>query len=276
MLKQKSENREWIKLFNNCQLCVTRATLLKLEAKAVQDIRRAASENPNGCAYGYSGGKDSVVLKELIKRAGVEMPCFCTIQSEYPEMERFIRETAPANTEYIYPTDFSMEFLNTHPEYLFPERTAKRIRSEYTMHWRVHAQRYLKSRGIGAMITGRRLEDGNFCGKVENGIYTSRNNFVKSYNIIADWTHEQLLAYIKINRLPLAPIYQYPNGFVFGTHMWFERDRIEHSIEKTFDEVWAIDKTIVINAARAGLIEAQKYIKARGICYEDRKISNEG
>ena len=269
MLKQKSENREWIKLFNDCEHRVSTKRLYELERKAIHDIRAANMEYPNRCAYGYSGGKDSVVLNELVKRSGVQMHCFCTIHHEYPSMEEFIRKTAPTNTKFIYPNDFSMEYLNRHPEYLFPEPTEKKIRSEYTMHWRVHAQRFLKSNGIKAMVTGRRIEDGNFCGRVEDGIYVSSNSFVKSYNVIADWTHEELLAYIKINKLPMAPIYAYPNGFVYGTHMWFERDRVDHSICKTFDEVFNIDPSIIIRAASEGLIEAQKYIKQKGFYNEE-------
>lgn len=265
MQKQKSRESDWERILSECDKTVSIDRLRELEQRAVRDIRRISKTEK--CAYGYSGGKDSVVLNELVKKSCVDILCFYSLTSfEYPAMERFIKATAPSLAIELKTNDATIEFLNNHPQYLFPEETEKKIRSEYTKHWRAVPERYLHSKGYSSMITGRRIEDGNFCGKLINGIYTSQNKLIKSYNIIADWTHDELLAYIKINNLPLAPIYQYPNGFKFGTHMWIERDRVDGSIEKTFEEVWKIDKSIVIGSANAGLIEAQKFLnkKAEG------------
>lgn len=261
MLKQKSKESDWQEILNTCDKTITQDRLRELEQKAIRDIRLISKREK--CAYGYSGGKDSVVLKSLVQKACVDITCFCSLTSyEYPAMERFIKATAPLNAIFLETKDATIDYLNEHPQYLFPEETDKVIRSGYTKHWRAVPEKYLHDNGYSSMITGRRIEDGNFCGRVlGDGIYISQNKLIKSYNIIADWTHEELLAYIKINNLPLAPIYKYPNGFKYGTHMWIERDRVSGSIEKTFDEVWAIDKSIVINTAKAGLIEAQKYLR---------------
>lgn len=267
MRKQSSRNEDWIKLFKICQYLSPESRLNELEAVAVRNIRLIAKEG--GFAYGYSGGKDSVVIKHLIQEAGLGFqPCFSAVyHNEYPAMREFIRQTAPENTIYIQAKDYTFDYLNAHPEFLFPEEENKKVVQLYTKAWRDRVPELCKALGTDMMITGRRLEDGNHCGKkVSRGLYTSRNKDVISWNIIAEWNHADVLAYIKSRGLPMAPIYEYPNGYKLGTHAWIERPRINGSISQTFDEIWNhIDKGIVISAASGGLLEAQKYLKEKGI-----------
>lgn len=267
MLKQRSKNSDWIKLYKESLKIVKPERIRELTDVAVERIRAIVKENPS-CAYGFSGGKDSMVLAKLVELSGVEILSFCTLfRHDYPAMNEFNRDTAPKRTVFIVSEDYSIDFLNVHPEYLFPEPYDKKIRAEYTKAWRMTATKYLKEIGIKHLITGRRIEDGNHCGKPMEelrGTYCSHNKDFTSYNVIAEWSHEELLAFIRFYQLPMAPIYNYKDGFVYGTHAWIERDRVDHSIEKTFDELWEIDRSIIYKAASDGLIRAQKYLKERG------------
>ena len=65
---------------------------------------------------------------------------------------------------------------------------------------------------------------------------------------IADWTHEQLLAYIHYRNLPMPPIYGWKDGFKCGTHPWPAR-QFTDSIKNGFRDVYEIDPEIVKQAA---------------------------
>lgn len=108
------------------------------------------------------------------------------------------------------------------------------------------AQRiYSKTHGLDLIILGRRA-DGNYVGRGSN-IYTDGKG-VTRFSPLADWTHEQILAFIHYNQLPVPPIYSWPNGYLCGTHPWPAR-QWTGSVENGWREVYGIDPSIVIGAA---------------------------
>ena len=68
------------------------------------------------------------------------------------------------------------------------------------------------------LLLGRRRADGNYVGKGDN-IYTN-NDGITRYSPLADWTHEEILAYIHYYKCELPPISEWPNGYLCGTHSW--------------------------------------------------------
>lgn len=263
MRKQTSRNEDWIQLWNACTKIVSAKRLDELEADAVERAHMIARVYAR-VGYGWSGGKDSVVLANILQLAKLgTLPHFCSLHAfEYPSIERWLYLHAPRDTQFIRATDYDVDFLNENPRYLFPDPTDKKVRGEYTKEWRKQEKKFCRENGIDVIIAGRRIEDGNACGQKKAGVYTNTNKGtgITSCNLIAEWTHAELLAYIKSRNLPLPMFYAWPNGFVFGTHAWTERDRVNNSINDTFDEVFVLDDMAIKKAASKGLRAAQEYL----------------
>lgn len=94
------------------------------------------------------------------------------------------------------------------------------------------------------IILGRRTADGNYTGK--NSLYTTSKG-ITIYNSISKWKHEEVLGYIHYNKLKLPPIYNWKDGYKQGTHPWGAR--ICRSTEQGWQEIYDIDKNIVLSAA---------------------------
>ncbi len=109
------------------------------------------------------------------------------------------------------------------------------------------AQRcYFKQNNLDVLLLGRRRADGNFVGRGDNIYMDSKG--VSRYSPLADWSHEQILAYIHYHKLALPPIYDWKNGYLCGTHPWPAR-QWTGSEQNGWQEIYDIDKDIVITAA---------------------------
>lgn len=262
--KQTSRNEDWVSLWETCTEQISIEHMLELERKTILQARSFIQGNGyKRMAYGYSGGKDSVALRHLLGKAQIPIAgVFCALHhNEYPAFLEWLHKNAPKETEFIQLKRLSLEEINENENYLFP--TGKKERDYYTAQWREAEADFVIKNGIDLVFAGRRIADGNTCGKRDSyGVLTSRNKVVTSCNVIGMWTHSELLAYIKYNQLELPPIYDYPNGWVYGTHPWTERDRVNNSIFETFDEIMTIDPNIVNEAAKT-LNIAKQYLKAR-------------
>ena len=65
----------------------------------------ALSMNPDGYYVGFSGGKDSQVMLELVKRSGVKYKAFYNVTTnDSPENVYFIRKYYPEVT-FIHPKE---------------------------------------------------------------------------------------------------------------------------------------------------------------------------
>lgn len=103
---------------------------------------------------------------------------------------------------------------------------------------------YFKEHDVDILLLGRRKADGNFVGRGKN-MYTDGKGVIR-YSPLADWRHEDILAYIHYNELPLPPIYDWHNGYKCGTHPWPARQWTKGN---GWAEVYDIDPTIIESAA---------------------------
>ncbi|MFM8759096.1 MAG: hypothetical protein ACKODS_06060, partial [Methylophilaceae bacterium] len=63
-------------------------------------------------------------------------------------------------------------------------------------------------------------------------------------------------------RLPLAPFYSWPNGFIVGSGCWAAR-QWTGTIEKAWSEVYSIDSSVVIKASKY-IKSAEEYVRNLG------------
>ena len=240
--KQHTGNEAWLEAIRNIEALVSREELDAKVEQTIRDIReKTAGKN---VAYAWSGGKDSIVLGTICETAGVNQSMIGICNLEYPAFLEWIHSNKPVGCEVIN-TGQDLEWLSKHPEMLFPKDSKTSARWFSIVQHR--AQRiYSQDNKVDVLILGRRRADGNYVGKMSN-IYTDSKG-VTRYSPLADWSHEDILAYIHYHKLSLPPIYGWQNGYLYGTHPWPARPKTG-SEENGWREVYNIDPDVVRTAA---------------------------
>lgn len=249
------DNEKWVEAFANIEQEVTAEEIDKLEAATVESIKSTVSGKH--AAFGWSGGKDSLVIAKLCELADVGESLFAHSELEYPAFLKWCLKNKPKGCEVVN-VGLDLEWLSKHKEMLFPQ-DAKTAYRWYQLIQQTAIRRYFRSNKLDYIIVGHRTADGNYVGK--GGNISTNGAGVVRYSPIADWTHEQLLAYIHYRNIPMPPIYGWKNGYKCGTHSWPGRTHTQ-SIERGFSEVYEIDKSIVKQAAEV-LPEARHFLEGR-------------
>lgn len=240
--KQRIKNSDWIDTFGKIEQLVTKKELDRLVEKTVKEIKKKTKGKK--AAYAWSGGKDSLVLGEICRRAGIT-PCVLVISNlEYKEFTEWVEGHKPPELSIIN-TGQDIKWLANHLQMLFPQD------SKFAARWFQIVQhrgqtKYYKEQELDMLLLGRRRADGNYVGKGDN-IYTNGQG-VTRYSPMSDWTHEQVLAYIHYYNLEMPPIYDWKNGYLCGTHPWPAR-QWTGSVENAWAEIYEIDSSIVTEAA---------------------------
>ena len=205
--KQRIKNSDWIETFDKIEQLITKEELDQLVNKTIQDIK--AKTKGKQAAYAWSGGKDSLVLGEICRRAGISSCVLVISNLEYKAFTQWVEDNKPPELTIIN-TGQDLKWLVAHPHMLFPQD------SKYAAQW-FH-------------------------------IVQHNSQGVTRYSPLSDWTHEQVLAYIHYYNLAMPPIYDWKNGYLCGTHPWPAR-QWTGSTENAWSEIYEIDSSIVNEAA---------------------------
>lgn len=240
--KQRIKNSDRIDTFGRIEQLVSKKELDQLVEKTVKEIKKKTEGKKT--AYAWSGGKDSLVLGEICRCAGITSCVLVICNLEYREFMEWIEAHKPQELSIIN-TGQDIKWLSAHPRMLFPQD------SKYAARWFQIVQhkgqaKYYKENELDMLLLGRRRADGNYVGKGDN-IYTNSQG-VTRYSPLSDWTHEQILAYIHYYNLEMPPIYGWKNGYLCGTHPWPSR-QWTGSVENAWSEIYEIDSCIVKEAA---------------------------
>lgn len=264
-LKRKHNNTQdsWIDGYNRSTDLYSES---HMRSRMMQAAERLASlQNKDDMFYGWSGGKDSVVLQRVCELAGVKNSVLgmCAEPFEFPDMYDFCMKNKPFGCE-VYTAQIDYDFLEKNPKYLFPYNYHDRR----NMHPRliIHAswEFFRKKTGCNTLILGHRVKDGNICG--DEGKYQGRTGLTKICPIY-DFTHEEVFAAIKYFNLPLAPIYSMPDGYNMGTGPWvYVKPKSGDSKDSAIDLVASIDLEIIKKSA-PHLIVIRDYCDRNGITY---------
>lgn len=258
MLRRKQSiksNDEWLRAFEDCLSNVSEERTDYLTEQAVDRIRAVRDK---ACCNGWIAGKDSIVVQDLIERSGIHStPIMWRGVNEYPAMSRWIEENRPEGLSFSIVGKFTLEYIEEHPGFLFCQGG-----NEYRQKWMAEKWKMQREdiERFDVFITGRRIMDGNQCGKADDGFMKG-----KALSPIADWTHEELLAYIRRRRISLPPFYGWPRGFLLGSVAmgeWTERPTMGLTVDEVWDELSMIDGSIVESAAST-LTSAREYLERR-------------
>ena len=242
--KQTTGQAEWMDALGRIDEVFPRPALDRLVDETVERVRHET--RGKRVAFGWSGGKDSLVLEGICRAAGIDECVLVITELEYPEFLRWATDNMPPGL-YVYNSGLDLDWLERHPEMLFPANST--IASRWFKQNQHKGQRDMFRRwGLDMIALGRRKADGNYIGSPD-GIYTNREGITR-YSPIRDWSHEAVLAYIKANRISLPPNYFWPRGFRVGTGPWPARQWTK-GVDHGFAEVWTIDPDIIRTAARS-------------------------
>ena len=200
---------------------------MTLEEKIQQSInlirkgeKLALSMHPDGYFVGFSGGKDSQVLLELVKRAGVKYKAYYSVTTnDPPKNVRFIREHYP-EVHFLHPKENFYKLIEKNGMPMINVRYCCGILKEQY--------------GVGFVtLTGVRREESTKRAKYNDVRVVSRrkehSDRTKKYSIdtieanehkcikgkdkimvypILQWTTEDIWEFIKENNLPVNPCYE--------------------------------------------------------------------
>lgn len=240
--KQRVTNEAWIEVLEKIEQLVTKEELDEKVRQTVEEIK--TKTQGKNAAFAWSAGKDSLVLEQICYMAGINSCVLVISNLEYKAFLEWVEAHKPAELEIIN-TGQDLEWLAKHQQMLFPQNSQIASQWFHIVQHRGQAK-YYKAKDLDVLLLGRRRADGNYVGKGSN-IYTDGKG-VTRYSPLADWSHEDILAFIHYYEVPVPPIYEWKSGYLCGTHPWAAR-QWTGSVENGWKEVYEIEPDIVQNAA---------------------------
>lgn len=240
--KQTSHNKDWVWAYEHIEELISPEEVRRYADAAVSEIQDTAAGKK--AAYAYSAGKDSIVLADLCSKAGVHTGYFAYCDLDYPAFVEWVTANKPTGVQMMH-TGIGLDWLSDHQNLIFAE-------GQLGQRWHQISQRgpftrMYSDNGLNLLLVGHRKIDGNVCGP--EGYIRKRSGETR-FSPLRDWPHEAILGYIHYNHLPLPPIYGWKDGWVQGTHAWPEREFCSNDAMKGYREIYAIDPSIVIEAAK--------------------------
>jgi 3'-phosphoadenosine 5'-phosphosulfate sulfotransferase (PAPS reductase)/FAD synthetase len=250
--KQKAQHEHFVAALTNIELIISRTHYEVIKQKAVKRVKLLAGKKP---AYAWSGGKDSLALQIVCEAAGVTACVLGMTNLEYPRFLQWITDHMPYELT-VYSNGWDYDWLKKNQSMIFPMNAS--IAADWFRGTQHAAQdRYFKKHKPSVLFLGRRIADGNYVG--QQFVYEKKG--MRKASPIADWSHEEVLACLHYEGLAvdLPPFYQWPRGYRCGTHSFPARQWCD-SIYHGWDEIFFIDKSLVVNCAEAGIDSAKHYL----------------
>lgn len=244
--KQASDHAHWQAVARQIVHDYPRPLYLEILGTTLTQIRATIARHGwKRLAFGWSGGKDSVALEFVMRAAGISECVLVISRLEYRAFLEWVTDHMPRRLTVVQ-TGQDLRWLAAHPEMLFPKDAAT-AGKWFKLVQHTGQDRYYREERLDCLILGRRRADGNHVGPAGRDVYTNAAGITR-WSPLAHWTHEQLLACIHYEGLPLPPTYDWPRGYQVGTGPWPAR-QFAASPDAAWDEVWQIDPSVVEDAA---------------------------
>jgi len=156
-------------------------------------------------AVSFSGGKDSLVVLDLAHRVGITRAVFCDTTIEFDETKEFVKKIERFYGIRIDVVRAPVTFFEMIKHVGLPSRIMRWCCDVFKFG---PLSNYAIRKKLYGFITGLRMEESNkrfSYKKVDNNPLVP----VKQINPILDWTDDDVWEYIKMNSLPINPLYKY-------------------------------------------------------------------
>jgi 3'-phosphoadenosine 5'-phosphosulfate sulfotransferase (PAPS reductase)/FAD synthetase len=257
MLKPKTRNqqKDWYQAWQTATDMVSYNRIQEITTEALGWLHK--STKGQKVAYGWSGGKDSLVLQKLCETVGIKDAVLCITDLEYNPFLEHVSKTKPSYCQVWKNKRLNLAWLNKNPDMLFPTEQST-TQKYFKLIQQKGCREYFFANQLDQMVIGRRKADGNYC---PNRQYTIKSGYTQNLPIM-DWSHEELFAFMQYNNIPLPAFYLWEDGFKVGTGTWSKMRRNED--RPTMNDCWAYvyryDPETVIHASRV-LESAKQFIK---------------
>lgn len=243
-------------VWNNFDKYVPYDHIRRLEAKTLLEMQEVTKGKR--CGYAYSGGKDSVALSILCNKLDI-YEGVCAISSLFfDESIKHIKSTLPYGLTLV-DTGQDMAWLFDHQDrYLFSDDMFQWYKIGH-----LQAQKdFHQEHGLDLMLKGKRRQDGNNIGK---DLIRTNSRTGAEYNPIRDWTHEEVIAYMRYCGKTLSPFYWTKYGFHFGDVEWPSMNLQKGmTVMDMWEYIYSFQPRAVVEAAE-GIKSAKKFLLLKGV-----------
>ena len=150
--KQRIKNSEWIEALADIEQKVSKKELDQLVSRTIKEIKKKAKGKK--AAYAWSGGKDSLVLGEICRQAGI-IPCVLVICNlEYKAFIEWVEAHKPPELSIIN-TGQDISWLAAHPQMLFPRDSKTAAQWFHIVQHRGQAK-YYKAEQLDMLLLDRK------------------------------------------------------------------------------------------------------------------------
>lgn len=256
-LKSRASNtqEQWMEVWTNYDKYVSLEHIRELEKRTVSEMIEVT--DGKRCAYAYSGGKDSVALSLLCNKAGICNGVSAISSLFFDISIEHIKRTLPEGVRLV-DTGQDMEWLFENQErFLFNDDMFRWYKIGH-----LKAQKeFYQEMNLDLMLKGKRKQDGNNIGK---DLIRTNSTTGNEYNPIRDWTHEEVIAYMRYHGKTLSDFYWTKYGFHFGDVEWPSMNLQKGmSVYDMWEYIYSIQPSAVIEASE-GIKTAKKFLILKG------------
>lgn len=181
--------------------------------------RLAIAMNPKGYMVAFSGGKDSVVMLDIVRKSGVKHFVVHSVTGiDSPVTMRFMKENYP-EIQYIHQKRNVIQMIE---EFGLPtirkryccSKTKENVGAGYAVVLGVRAaESARRAKGAAVEVDSRRIENIKMGRKrTLEQIYGAEHQCIKGKDRVLlkpifDWTDSEVWQYISLNNLPINPEY---------------------------------------------------------------------
>lgn len=262
-LKDKTHARseEWAYAFEHIEEFISMQEVVDRYSKTLDFVRRTIRGKK--CGFGWSGGKESIVLADIMKQVGVTTCCFGFNSCfSYRSFIEWTKRNMPKGCEvYDHSDRVNFEVMLEKGMEAFSDDLRQYSRW-INMTDRTVYPRFCEKHDLDIFIVGRRKTDNNICGKAPDYLISAKDRKWVSFSPMAEWSTEETLGYIRYFKggyEALPPQYQYINGWHNGSDAPIYLHLEGRTRQQMWDIVYRNDPEFVHRCAK-WLPSAQAYL----------------